>query len=373
MAFDSVIGQDRIKKLFVSVMKQNRLAHAYLFTGPPGVGKDAMAIRLAMGLNCIHQNIEGCGTCISCRQVQKLEHPAFKMILPAPTRPKSMKLEKYNNLVREKCLARIENPYREISFTPAIAALPGIGIDQIRTLRHETLLKQSQGKFRVFLLSHADRMTVPASNSLLKLLEEPPPATILLLSTAAPGQILPTIASRCQTIRFDALSENDIELALIHRWKFDEDNARFFSRLASGSLQRALAMAGENYEALRASAWNYLTLSVQGNQLERMDECDSLIQQFDKAGIQSVLQLLLTWLRDLVCLKSGVPEKMVNLDRESILMRFLQQYDDLDFGTALYDTERAIASLKKNVYLNLIVHTLSERLNKLSKTRLKQK
>jgi len=216
-------------------------------------------------------------------------------------------------------------------------------------------------------------MTVPASNSLLKLLEEPPPATILLLSTAAPGQILPTIASRCQTIRFDALSENDIELALIHRWKFDEDNARFFSRLASGSLQRALAMAGENYEALRASAWNYLTLSVQGNQLERMDECDSLIQQFDKAGIQSVLQLLLTWLRDLVCLKSGVPEKMVNLDRESILMRFLQQYDDLDFGTALYDTERAIASLKKNVYLNLIVHTLSERLNKLSKTRLKQK
>ncbi|MBN2104430.1 DNA polymerase III subunit delta' [bacterium] len=371
MAFESVIAQDRIKKIFTLALKNKRLAHAYLLHGLPGVGKDAMAIRLAMGLNCEKQNIQGCGKCLPCRQIQKLEHPSVKIILPAPTRPKSMKIEKYNEMVREKTLERIGNPYQEVSFAPAITAIPSIGIDQIRTLKHEIILKQQRGQYRVFILSHADRMTIPAANSLLKLLEEPPPETILILTTSAPDRILSTIASRCQKIRFDALSDTDIEQAFIHQWKFERDNARFFSRLACGSAQRALALANGHFEELRTTAWDYLNFSIQGNQLKRMDECDGLIRRLDKTGVQSMLQLLLTWLRDLICLKAGVTEKMINIDREETLNQFLQQFDDMDLELAISYTEHAIASLRKNVYLSLIVHTLSQKLNRLARIRFK--
>ena len=369
MTFDKVIGQYRVKNMISSALDRKRLSHAYLFHGPPGVGKDVLALRIAMGLNCMNGHSQGCGECAHCNQIQKLEYPSFRMILPLPSRPKSMNQEKYNTLVREKTLDRIENPYREISFAPEITSLTSIGIDQIRTLKHDVVLKQQSGQSRVFIISHAEQMTVPAANSLLKLLEEPPPGTTLFLTTSAPGRILPTITSRCQTIRFDVLSEVDIEKALTDQWQFDEDNAQFFSRMSGGSIQRALEMADKNFEQLRTAAWDFLTISLQGNHIKRLDICDTMIQSHEKAGMHYIFQLLLAWLRDLLCLKAGVPEKIINQDRETVLENFLLQYEDLNLESALLNTEHAIASLKKNVYLNLIVHTLSQQLNRLATKR----
>jgi DNA polymerase-3 subunit delta' len=351
-----------------SVIQQKRLAHAYLFQGPAGVGKDAMAIRIVMGLNCTNGSIEGCGECGPCGQILRLEHPAFHLIIPVPSRPKSMSQGKYNELVREKMAERINNPYREISFTPAISALPGIGIEQIRSLKHNLILKQ-RSVYRVIIISHADTMTLPASNSLLKLLEEPPPGTLLFLTTSMPSRILPTITSRCQSIRFDALPDGDIERALIEQWHFDSDNARFFSKMANGSLHRSLSLADAHFEELRTDAWNFLSDSLQGNHLKRLDTCDTLVRELDKSGILSLLQLLLTWLRDLLCLKYGISENVINHDRETQLNRFLNQFGDLSLDQAVEETEHAIASLHKNVYLNLIVHALSQKLNTLAKER----
>lgn len=362
MSFESVIGQLRVKKLITSAFQRNRLAHGYLFHGPPGVGKDAMGIHLAMGLNCTAGQLDGCGQCQSCRQIIQLEHPSFRFVFPVPSRPKGMKQDKYNILIREKSLERIKNPYRNSSFTPETSTLPSIGIEQIRALKQEVILKQQSGYYRVFLISSAEEMTLPASNSLLKLLEEPPSGTILILTTASPNRILPTIASRCQTIRFDALSVKDVEKALMGFSKLDEDNARFFSRMSNGSMQRALSLIDEHFEEFRNAAWNFLEISLQGNHLHRLAECDQLIQNLDRAGIESMLELLLTYFRDLLCIQTGVPEKMINIDRENLMIRFLKHHEDLNLNEALSSVEHAIASLKKNVYLDLIVHSLSQNL-----------
>ncbi len=364
MAIDSIIGQNRVKKIIESALERGRLAHAYLFHGPAGVGKDAIAVRLAMGLNCQEKETGGCGKCHSCLQLVRLEHPGFKFIMPLPSRPKSMNQEKYLELVREKKLERIENAYREVSFAPAITALPNIGIEQIRALKQEVILKQQSGRTRVFIISQAEYMTIPAANSLLKLLEEPPPGTVLFLTTSAPGRILPTIASRCQNIRFDALCDSDIETALKKRWDFEPGKARFFSRMANGSIQRALALAEEDFESMRHAAWEFLSVSLGDNHLKRMAECDTFIDTLQKKGIQSMFQLLLAWLRDLLCIQSGLPEKMINADRQNELEEFLKIHRQIDLEAALGDTEHAIASLQKNVYLSLIVHTLSQRLNR---------
>ena len=110
MATDSVIGQHRVKKIIGSAIDRNRLAHAYLFHGPAGVGKDAMVIRLAMGLNCAEKQSWGCGQCPSCLQTTRLEHPGFRLVMPIPSRPKSMNQDKYQDLVREKNLSGSKIP-----------------------------------------------------------------------------------------------------------------------------------------------------------------------------------------------------------------------------------------------------------------------
>ncbi|MBN1780920.1 DNA polymerase III subunit delta' [bacterium] len=359
-----------MKQIIRSAVDKERLAHGYLFHGPPGVGKDLMAIRIAMELNCAEKVPEGCGQCGSCQQIQRLEHPSFRFVFPVPSRPKSMKPEKYNAFIREKLLERIENPYTGISFTPEISALPAIGIEQIRALKQEVILRQQGSRYRVFIVSHADQMTVQASNSLLKLLEEPPAGTLLILTTSVPNRLLPTIASRCQHIRFDSLSTSDIENALNRFWNHDEDNARFFARMSSGSLEQALALSDAHFEKCRSAAWTFLENSLHSNHLSRLDICDTLIQDLDKTGIQSMLNLLAVTLRDLYCIQIGIPEKIINLDREKVMTSFLDQYGDMDLNEAIACVEHAIASLKKNVYLNLIVHVLSQNLYDLGRKRL---
>ena len=127
-----IIGQERIQQLLLSAQAKDRLAHAYLFHGQPGTGKDAVALGLALHLVCDTQTPWGCGTCPHCRQVLNLEHPAYKFITPVPSRPKAVKEEKYLEVLRERALARLANPYWPTDFNPELSTLPVIGIDQVR-------------------------------------------------------------------------------------------------------------------------------------------------------------------------------------------------------------------------------------------------
>ena len=128
-------------------------------------------------------------------------------MLPVPSRPKSLPLEKYHAILRERQLARLNNCYQAVDYNPELTTLPVISIDQIRELKKSVMLKTGGSLYRVFLISQAHLMTIAAANSLLKLLEEPPPHTILLLTTTSPSKLLDTIKSRCQLIRFDSLNE----------------------------------------------------------------------------------------------------------------------------------------------------------------------
>jgi DNA polymerase-3 subunit delta' len=355
-----IIGQDRVKKILRSSIDSKRLAHAYLFHGPPGVGKDAVALALTMELNCLNHVPWGCGECKHCVQISKLESPAIQFVFPTPTRPKSMNQDKYNELVREKALERLGNPYREITFGPTITTLPNIGIDPIRTLKHEATLKQGMDVTRVFVISQVERMTIPAANSLLKLLEEPPPRTHLLLTSSAPNRILPTITSRCQMIRFDSLPADLMKEALISRFDYDEENAHFFARMSGGSLDRALSLADGDFEVRRNAAWQFFESTLHGNHLKRMEVCDTLLKDSDKMEVKSILQLLLTILRDLLCIQSGKPERIMNVDRLHALEKTSDQHEDLDIEFAISQVEQSIDLIEKNVYLNLIVHNLSQ-------------
>ncbi|HDQ44449.1 MAG TPA: hypothetical protein ENN17_02970, partial [bacterium] len=179
MMFSRVIGQRRVKEILRSGIRKNRLAHAYLLYGPEGAGMEAIAIASAYSLLCRDKQAGGCGNCPECRRVSRLEHPAFRLVFPVPARPKSMPADKYQKVLRERALQRMDDPYREISFLPELTGIPAIGIDEIRSLKKEVILKLTEDTDRVLVILSADKMTPAAANSLLKLLEEPPERTIL--------------------------------------------------------------------------------------------------------------------------------------------------------------------------------------------------
>ncbi len=363
MAFETVFGQERVKRILTSSLKRNRLAHAYLFHGCPGVGKDAMGIAIAMSLLCQEKVMGGCGQCSDCLAIQRLEHPGFHFILPVPTRPKTMGEKKYMDILRDRALQRISNPYKEITYNPELSTLPVIGIDQIRSMKQKVLLKVAGNKHRLFLISQAEKLTLSAANSLLKLLEEPPPNTLLILTTSLPGQLLNTIVSRCQIVRFDTLQDEVIEEALIQRWNINSEQAHFFAKMAGGSMQTAFSLTEEGFEEKRNAALTFLKDALDSDILNRLSGVEKLINGRDRSELQFILRIILVLLRDLLYLKSENHERLINIDRLDHLNHIYKKWPQFDVEAGIKGVEQAIDLVGKNVYLLLIVTTLSQKFN----------
>ncbi len=364
MAFETVFGQERVKQILASSLKRNRLAHAYLFHGYPGVGKDAMGMAIAMSLLCQEKVMGGCGQCSVCLAVQRLEHPNFHLILPLPTRPKTMREKKYTDILRDRALQRIENPYREITYSPELSTLPIIGIDQIRSMKQEVILKVAGSQHRLFLVSQADKLTLSAANSLLKLLEEPPPNTLLILTTSLPSQLLNTIVSRCQMIRFDTLQEETIENALIQKWEVRADRAKFVAKIAGGSLQTAFSFTEEGFEENRQAALSFLNDSLDPDILNRLNGVEKLLNGRDRSELQFILQIILVLLRDLFHLQYENQERLINSDSVDHLSHIHTKWPQFDVEAGMRGVEQAIDLVEKNVYLSLIVTSLSQKFNR---------
>jgi DNA polymerase-3 subunit delta' len=361
--FSQAIGQKRIKKILESGIRKNRLSHAYLFYGPDGSGMEAMVADMAATLLCGEKHPGGCGECPACRRFQQLEHPAFRLVFPVPPKPKGMPTEKYQEIVRERGLQWIREPYREISFLPEISGIPVIGIDEIRTLKKEVTLRLAEDTDRILVIASADRMTPAAANSLLKLLEEPPDRTILFLTTAAQGRLLPTILSRCQHIRFSPLSADEIEEALVNRWNLPTPRARFLSRMAGGNLTRALSLNQDEFEKQREAAFAFLEKSLDSDPLRRLEADDALLGDWDKAGAQTIFRLLRVFLRDWLHIQSGNPDLLINLDYAEKLSELSKKYPAFRIQEGIERAGSAIDFIEKNVYLELVVHCLSQDLN----------
>ena len=360
MNSDRVIGQVRVKKTLQSSLDRNLLAHAYLFYGQTGVGKDAMAVSMAMGLSCSKAIVGGCGSCSICQSILRLEYPGFHLILSVPTKIKSMSEAKYREIVRERALQKMKEPYSQLSYMPEISTQPVIGINQIRSMKREVMLKLAGGRFRVFLLSQAHLMTIPAANSLLKLLEEPPPGTIIFLTTSLPGKLLPTIVSRCQAVRFDSLKEEEVENVLIDQYSVQSAKAKFIARMSGGSLRRAFELTEEKFDNKREAAITFLEITLSDKDIEIIEYIENFLREYDKYDIKEILHILLVWFRDILHMQKNKSDLLMNVDCKSKLELFLNKYKTFDIGKGIAVTERAIDFIEKNVYLQLVVFGLSQ-------------
>jgi DNA polymerase-3 subunit delta' len=338
VSWQRVRGHEALIEAFERARRRGRLAHAYFFTGPPGVGKRLFADELAKALLCENppgSRLEACDRCRGCVQVEAGTHPdLFTLTQPA------------DSLI--------------------------IPIELIRELSRDLSLKAARGRGKVAILDDADALHDPitnhaAANCFLKTLEEPPPGSLLLIIGTNPDLQLPTILSRCQIVRFAPLPEAVVVELL--RAGGMEDNAMMLrlARLSGGSLGQAQALADPALWQFRRQLLEGLT-RPQPNTVALAQEW---LRFTEEAGKESAvqrrraalaLQLLIEFLNDAIRLKVGGTPLLAEPED----VRFLRQLADrVDLGKIMDLLERCLegdAHIDRRVPLVLVLEGLMDAL-----------
>lgn len=349
MSFDRIIGQKNVKEVLRKILTTGRLSKSYIFHGPEGVGKDAMAIEFAKAINCLNEETVPCDVCSNCRQFGALTHPDFRLIYPTSSKEQEKDFSK-------KLQLKAKDPYLPL----AKNTLAKILINNTRELKKFVSLKIYNAKYRIILISEADRMTEQAANSILKLLEEPPEKTVLILTTSKLNQLLPTIVSRCQLIKFSPLSTSDIQAGLVKRG-IDDARAAVVSRLAQGNFRKAMILLQEDYQALRNLALQAIIIAASSDDAERFSFVEKLASGKNKSLVKDFFALTILWLRDVFIfqqLRFDNPdwgEILTNFDRLEDVQKLSILLEDRDLKEAISELEKLIDLIDKNIYINLIL------------------
>jgi DNA polymerase-3 subunit delta' len=218
----SFLGNTHTVEILRRAIRQNRLPHAMIFSGPSGVGKRTLAILLAELLNCASPlEDDACGVCASCHKILLGTHPDIREIHP------------------------------DGAF---------IKIEQIRALIGEIAYKPFEARYRVAILDGAEQMRQEAANSLLKTLEEPPSQSIIILVTTNPHALLGTIRSRSRLIQFGGIPTEQIEIYLQREQGMNPEEARLAALFSQGSLEAALSFNSGKFQETRSLALRFVTL-----------------------------------------------------------------------------------------------------------------
>ena len=313
-----IIGHDRIKLGLARAIHTGRLPGSLLLHGPAGVGKQRIGIWLAQRILCEAAGAatDPCGACTSCRLLQRIEHPDFHWFFPVENIPG--RGEKRADAF-EAARAEALTSRRDYAW-PTSRGMVGLYLDQMLTLRQLAAKKPAMGRRKVFLLGDAERLVTQeaspeAANALLKLLEEPPDDTTIVLTASDPDSLLPTIRSRLLQIRVDALPEPDVARWLVERLDLDETRAASVARTARGAIGIALDLAApddtgpyaQELEAGRALLEAVADRSPAAAAAAASRQSPARAREF--AGS---LHTLVLWLRDLTAVASEAEDLVVN-------------------------------------------------------------
>jgi DNA polymerase-3 subunit delta' len=340
MSFPQVIGQDKAKKFLKGVMSKDKIPHAYLFAGIPGIGKTTMARALAMALNCLDpKEGEACGNCSSCRQIQGGNSPDF-VIIESSEDSQYIKIEQIRNELN-----------RRLSFAPF-------------------------GRFRVSVIYQAEKMTEEASNAFLKTLEEPPPMNILILNATNPLDLLPTIASRCQKVSFHPLSDEDITKWLNREKHVDTETASILAKISAGSLGRSLRMLESGFLDKRGD-WLLEIAKIsnlpEAEIIEFALKCSGEekypgmgVSEKGETRIFDMLSVWETWYRDLLLVCEGAsPHLMMNTDFSHKLQKSAGNFKINRLIESLFVINSAKRDLKRKQNTKLVMEHMLLNLKRL--------
>jgi DNA polymerase-3 subunit delta' len=311
MPFHSIIGHQRPIKWLQTAVETHHLGHAYIFHGEPAIGKRRTAIALTQLLLCEYPHSDSapdaCGTCRSCYQVEQAIHPDCVIIQPEDGQKQT----------------------------------PKIKIDQIRAIEHLVIYRPLIGSHKVCLIDDADTMTIEAANALLKTLEDPPDHCLFLLISSRPEHLLPTIRSRCITLRFSPLPIDDIAGFLTQHSTMKAHDCTLVSTFSQGRPGQALHMDPEDLKIKLRQYWTLLFGEHLTSAAQIFDISDSLVKSHQ---VPEAIYWFQQGLRDLLLLSVDESNSPIFYrDQESTLRQLAQRITPsaiLDLSQELHQLER---------------------------------
>jgi DNA polymerase-3 subunit delta' len=336
--FDELIGNSRVKAVLKRMLVADRLPGAMLFTGEEGIGKKLFALEIARALNCrTPKDHEACGVCSSCVRIRKLNYP---------TRDDA-----------DEWTQIIWTDHPDVGLV--VAPKRVLRVEQMRQIEKEANFRPFEGKARVFLIDEADKLNDASANALLKVLEEPPRTSHLILITARPAMLLPTILSRCQMIRFSPLTPAEIESHLVKN-DLDKKTARLRARAAGGSMGRALSGDLVTFTSQRKAMLKVLNALVLSNdRAQLLRSAEQLNEAQYKEEFEERLDVLETLIRDAWMLSLGVDtSRIVNEDLSAELKEIAQKIDPGRAGDWILQIEDVREQLIVNVNRKITTDSL---------------
>ena len=268
--FDNILGQKKVKQVLKEQMKNNKIAHAYIFMGQDGVGSRLMAQEFAKTINCtvndfMTTDVGACGKCVSCHKISKGVNPDLHFI----------------DFIKQAELQDEDIEKQKV-----------LKIETLRYMQKEIATKIHESKWKVFVVDPAEKMNVAAANSLLKTLEEPPENTVIILIAKHKETIPKTIVSRSQVLFFSPLEQKEISSWLMLNKSLNFDCASEIANISEGSLSNAIKLLEENQKE-SLSLWqklktenltivNILEISKEAAKDGALECVDSMIAQAKK-------------------------------------------------------------------------------------------
>jgi DNA polymerase-3 subunit delta' len=303
-------------------IQKDKLQHAYLFSGAPGIGKRTLALKFAQAINCTQRTIPGepCGTCRDCKQFAAMQHP-------------------------------------DLSLVEDDDGSGTIKVNQIRELQHSLSLAPYQARYRIALLQRFENANANAQNALLKTLEEAPPRVVLLLTCTSPESLLPTIVSRCEILRLRPLPLDVLKEELTQKWQVPEQKARQLAHLTSGRLGQALHYhQDESLLGQRKTFQEDMSILLKSNTRDRFSYAEAASQE--KAELRFRFETWLSIWRDMLHMRVESQAPLINLDMQNELNFLCHQMEIAEINQQASAMESALNQLETNQNPRLLTEVL---------------
>jgi DNA polymerase-3 subunit delta' len=316
----NIAGHDWAVRFLQRAVISNSVSHAYLFTGPSGIGKTTLARTLAAALLCQAKDTPPCGACRACDLLAKGSHPDLHIVASE----------------------RIGDSLK---------------IEQVRDLQRQLALTPVEARWRVAILRRFEEATTSAANALLKTLEEPPPYVVLAVTASNADQLLPTIVSRCQQVPLRPIPVTMVQQALIERWDVEPEQAELLAHLSGGRLGWAVRTLSDKAALQRrAQCLDDLHNLLAASTTERFRYAEKLAR--NPVATQETLDLWISWWRDVMLLTAKSNTPLTNVDRQSTLRDHARRFDVKRSAAVLDALRNAVDRLSHNANPRLTVEVL---------------
>lgn len=317
--FEKIIGNNDAKAYFKKALEKQQLSHSYIFEGPYGVGKNTFAIELAKLMLCEDkQNNIPCNNCPSCHMINSGSHPDVICI------DKDTNVTKVDS-IREKLIKEME-------------------------------IKPYHSERKIVIVKATDTVNVQGQNAMLKTIEEPPSYGMIILVCENVASILPTIKSRCITVRFNPLTKNEMMNYLEGKGIYGEQK-EVFAKLSDGSIGVVNdLLLDENYLELRKESISYLQRMNESGLVQLYDLVKEITDQ--KEDIGRILSFWLLWYRDIAIIKTVNSKDLYYIDYQKQLLDMANKLTYNKVSQNIEYIKQGILDIKQNIYSTFVIENL---------------